>query len=1101
MDKRRKRARWNRTPARPAGRVALATGCRKALVVVSALLWWAAGCLSGSDERLARLSSAEGQGPMVVFDPLESPNARIPFPNDLVTILDRSSPTGRRLNIRMSAPTEFERSMRRQMNRLDGFGTFAPLTVSFDAPVDLATVTPSHVKVVNIDTGSPRYGEQVPLDLPEDAGKSLYPIEITPWPFPPHTPYRAARQVLFDPEYGDVGSPGFADFYEKETNTLLLRVVRPLDQQTRYMVILTKDVKGLNGDPIRSPFPQPVHETQARDFLAALPLLRSQGITEDRIAFAWTFTTQTITRDLETIAQGLRGRGPMASLKDRYPARITEVADMETCLDRYLCGNDPRGDNPCRDNSWILQAEFLDVFTRSLLAEVPELVRAFGIVLMEVDLGRQPRMELPLDAIDYFVFGRFRSIDFQDDQTEMFQMDYRTGSAETKESSVPFLIAVPKPTEEHKPPFPVVIHSHGTPSFRWEAIATANTWARHGYASACLDAPRHSPIVSIPDVMILIESLTGAIETGICEKYPSPACEEILEAIMKAALDGVGGPVVDGLACVLFGICQASADGSFEQSLERLLRTGLFAQLFVEGRAEDLDGDGNTDHGALFTADLFRCRDRVRQTIVDHMQFLQLLKSLRQEDVPPPVADPAHATAEEMMPHLLAGDFNADGILDIGGQYTYSYGPDGMPAEIAGEQLYYRDGISYGGITDSILLAVEPDLHSASFSVPGGGLTDILMRSDLRAVMDRVFHEVFGPILVGEPAVGLPGTIELFFIRRGKKERLSQIGPTESLMSSTLAVPVGKMRLPPGGSLDLINQDNGTRVTVAPQVCEEPGPVQGMWGCFSKGIASDAGDTVLIEARDTTGALVDALAARAPTQGLGLERNSADFRSFAHLGQMALDPADPINYAPHWFLDPLDFSGTERPRAKNVFITVVPGDMFVPVNTQMALVRAGGLLGSDSNRCDGWPQRLEECGQGWEEISRDCDCITLYLEDRDVMTGFYPRFDIDGLSPTCVSPHTLPPIDNRAKGAGFSFVRFPFADVWVSYGYPEAVNRGMHWYLAFSDSTQPVNWAKYSQEQMAEFFDTGAYAGLRPPEVPCVDCPCPVAPETCRFLR
>lgn len=144
---------------------------------------------------------------------------------------------------------------------------------------------------------------------------------------------------------------------------------------------------------------------------------------------------------------------------------------------------------------------------------------------------------------------------------------------------------------------------------------------------------------------------------------------------------------------------------------------------------------------------------------------------------------------------------------------------------------------------------------------------------------------------------------------------------------------------------------------------------------------------------------------------------------------------------------------------------------------------------------------LAQCGTDWEGISRDCDCINLYWKAKGVMTGFYPRFDVDGLSPECTQFHGAPLIDNRRGGAGFSYVRFPFSDVWVSYGYPQPVNRGMHWYLAFSDSRLPLNWAAYSQNQMAEFFESEGYSALPQGEYPVPDCPCPVSPEGCRFLR
>ena len=61
-------------------------------------------------------------------------------------------------------------------------------------------------------------------------------------------------------------------------------------------------------------------------------------------------------------------------------------------------------------------------------------------------------------------------------------------------------------------------------------------------------------------------------------------------------------------------------------------------------------------------------------------------------------------------------------------------------------------------------------------------------------------------------------------------------------------------------------------------------------------------------------------------------------------------------------------------------------------------------------------------------------------------------------------------------------VRFPFANQDVIEG-GRLVNKGEHWYLAFRDPTIPVDWATYSQNQIATFFDRG---GREPP----VDCPC-----------
>src|SRR5690606_10663208 len=55
----------------------------------------------------------------------------------------------------------------------------------------------------------------------------------------------------------------------------------------------------------------------------ALPAL---GVSPDEVAFAWSFTTQTVTRELEHLRMGLYGRGPLRALAEAFPP--------ETGLDR-----------------------------------------------------------------------------------------------------------------------------------------------------------------------------------------------------------------------------------------------------------------------------------------------------------------------------------------------------------------------------------------------------------------------------------------------------------------------------------------------------------------------------------------------------------------------------------------------------------------------------------------------------------------------------------------------------------------------------------------------------------------------------------------------
>ncbi|MBK7977159.1 MAG: hypothetical protein IPK07_29135 [Deltaproteobacteria bacterium] len=52
------------------------------------------------------------------------------------------------------------------------------------------------------------------------------------------------------------------------------------------------------------------------------------------------------------------------------------------------------------------------------------------------------------------------------------------------------------------------------------------------------------------------------------------------------------------------------------------------------------------------------------------------------------------------------------------------------------------------------------------------------------------------------------------------------------------------------------------------------------------------------------------------------------------------------------------------------------------------------------------------------------------------------------------------------------------------------VNKGEHWFMAFSDWTIPLNWGIYAQNQIATFFD---HDGTEPP----FDCACPATNASC----
>jgi len=81
----------------------------------------------------------------------------------------------------------------------------------------------------------------------------------------------------------------------------------------------------------------------------------------------------------------------------------------------------------------------------------------------------------------------------------------------------------------------------------------------------------------------------------------------------------------------------------------------------IAGRALDQNGDGLLDSGAdYWTSYLFHTRDMVRQTVVDVMQVIRVLGSF--DGVRTWKYDANHDGKPD-----LAGDFDGDGVVDVGG--------------------------------------------------------------------------------------------------------------------------------------------------------------------------------------------------------------------------------------------------------------------------------------------------------------------------------------------------------------------------------------------------------------------------------------------------
>ena len=214
-----------------------------------------------------------GTGPRIVWDLAAEPLPEIPLPNDVATWPDPTSPTGRRLNASQIAPSAMERNLRANFDHLDGWGTFAPITLSFDAPIDTdallrrqgrghfsATDFARHaIYLVDMQTGVP---------IPLDVGSGLFPrVVADPNAYYTNDPRDGSSNLLFETVEEDTNGNGMLDpgedtdfdgvldhpntldgrldgtpnetvdrmlwFYERQTNTLMVRPIVPLGGDAR----------------------------------------------------------------------------------------------------------------------------------------------------------------------------------------------------------------------------------------------------------------------------------------------------------------------------------------------------------------------------------------------------------------------------------------------------------------------------------------------------------------------------------------------------------------------------------------------------------------------------------------------------------------------------------------------------------------------------------------------------------------------------------------------------------------------------------------------------------------------------------------------------
>jgi len=831
------------------------------------LVAFAPGCRSVPDDELA-VAYADNLGPRVVFDPMALPVPDTPFPNDLGLTPSEQTASGLAINVSSERPSKHQQHLRSMLNTLNGFGTTGAATVRFTHPLDLTTVTDDSVILVNIEPGHPREGERIALNLAKD----LMPTKAEESAFHGMDPESGGHDLLFpDDNLADVdgdGEPDRVSHYEVATHTLILQPLRPLAPNARHAVLLTRAIHGfspgLSGaeerQPIRSAFRYKAHVGQIPSIKRALKLT---GLSAEDLAFGWTYTTGDMMAPMQALRDGIYGNGPLAMMNDYVATQFREVRDTSVLHD----GNGTDFPLDARDTPYLVQGEFL--------AEL------LGVIL-QTQGGGDPSLT-DFSSVDYAVFGSFDSPDMRVSERRDFDLNTHTGDGSMEASEVPFVLWVPKATETYKPPFPVLFYFHGTGTSRMESMAMANTLARQGIATIAFDEVGHGPL--IPDLIWLRES--NPSQAALIDLLPG-----ILANLM----------VPDRSAEI--------AKLPFLEAVDALKEIGLYAELGVVGRNEDENGNGVLEPAeAFYFADPFRMCASFWQDIVDFTALVKLVRGLDPAKVPSePLANPGSASYAELEPYFKAGDFNADGVLDIGGP--------GVPFGTAGTSL--------GGIHAVLTSAIEPEITTSTPIVAGGGLGMVMMRSGLRMVTETLLLDALGTVIVGCP----DGDGVMQITQGNDADQCKK--PDQGAFGAVTA--------PPGSAVSLMNLANG--LVVEGVVNEQGG--------FSLSVETDKGDELRVMVSPTGGEPVE-FEVVSKWEGSGYVRSTPDFRRAVGTLQHALDRCDPSAFAPYIFQEPLP----GHPATNTLMLSAV-GDDTVPVASAVHLAAAMGLFGDETETEAHW---------------------------------------------------------------------------------------------------------------------------------------------------
>ncbi len=748
-----------------------------------------------------------------------------------------------------------------------------------------------------LDPGEDRNGNGV-LDLPEDtdADGVLDKPNYLPGRFPDRNDLKARADALMS-------------FYERETNTLIVAPMTPLQEQTTYAVVVTRRILDTKGEPIGSPFTFVNHTAQTDDLRPLLEVL-PEGLEEDDIAFTFSYTTESITPDWIAVREGLYELGLQKHLGEEFPPdveRVFQVKNIEP-------GSRFEGKNP-----WILNHE--DWKTQLFLA---------GTQLLGIDGSSQQAASLfgAHNYVDYHAMATYNSpqlFNRFDAEGKRLNLDLQSwprelslNQVEARSEEIPFWVVMPRKEVSARGEgkmVPLVLLGHGYGSNRvGELIGFSGFFAMFG--AACISTDNVSHGLGL-----------GAEESALLRN--------LLEA---ADL----GPGVDAVTFTRGGYVDEDGDGT------------------PDFHFQDVNRDGVIDSGVDFwTSYLFHTRDMMRQSALDYMQLIRIIRTwdgvkkwnIDTNNNGDPTDD-------------LAGDFDGDGFVDIGRDsplYVMGGSLGGIMSTTLGALEPEVEGIIpiagggrltdvgnrslQGGVPDAVIMRImgptflttlyddgTAKIHTQATQL--NDLTDVPIR---RLVPPSGTHPDGTPgrdatLQVGDTMVAenmANGEVACAYILPDGRPDDGVAGRARVNLASDVGDPVeikiwrGPVLVNGSSECELI-EDAGPPLL---HLTEMASPVD------------DEGNPILWE-----GLPIEAGKVRALAEGFGLRRTNPEMRRFMSLAQMVLDPTDPGVLARHLAMQPFEYPNKgDRTGARFLIVTTV-GDMNVPASSGITVGRAAGVI-------------------------------------------------------------------------------------------------------------------------------------------------------------